>query len=837
MNDFKFALRQLARSPGFTFIAILTLALGIGANSAIVTLIDTLAFRSIKAHRPEELASLFQHDVANPKNFDFFSYADYMDLRQDRTVFRDLAAYNMASVGVRDGDLLRSVTALLVSPNYFATLGVNPILGRVFLEEEERLGASSVVLTHAYWQKIGGAPDIVGKPLRTAMGDLTVVGVMPEGFTGSDPSSCAFFVPVGAAQILWAQPGKSVRTLEDRGERSFMLFGRLTAGINLQKADKGLELLSQKFPIANPKDAKARRLVATDLQRFVFSNRPSNFAKRVAPLATLALVLSVVVLAVACLNIANMLLARGAARRKEVAVRLAIGASRWRVLRQLLAEGFLLAAIGAVAGLVLSTWCTTALANILNSSVGFDLFKIDLLPSGRILFALLALCGLATLFFALGPAWRLASLDVNSDLKQHGAAEAMDRTGRFNLKTLLVGGQLALSLALLAAASLFTRSAIEAMRADPGFAMNPLLIARIDTGLLSYPEGRAREIFDQAEERLAALPGIEAVSSAMFVPFGQESSTRDVQLGGAPRPSEGAKSVAEGRPLHARVNVAGADYFRTLGLPLLRGREFNRLETTSKTAPPVAIITRGLAEELFPGQDPIGRTIQFPAHNEQSQPQLMEVVGVAPMIVWELFEKDYREMVITPRGRDFQSSMRLHIRVLPNTDPASMSDLVRKTLREIDPQMPLTEIQTLMHMHTESASVKITRIGAMLFGSFGGIALLLSFIGVYGLKAYSVARRAREIGIRMALGATGRDVVKMIITEGSMVTLGGLLIGAVLAAVVGKMAGKYLYGISGLDPVTFTLIPATLALVALVACWLPARRATKVNPIQALRCE
>lgn len=834
MNDIKFAIRQLLRSPGFTVVAVLTLALGIGANAAIVTMIQALVFKDIVAHNPKELAGIFQHQKADPGDFNFFSFADFVDLRADKSVWTDLAAFNMTQVGVREAGLIRNVSAMVVSPNYFSVIGIPPLLGRAFVADEEIKAANTVLLTHAYWQRIGGAPDIVGSVLRLAQGDFTVVGVMPEGFTGTDLDSPSLFFPSGSTHILWSRVGEPPpKVLTDRSERSFMLFARLQKNFDLEKANAGLKMVSERFRVADPKEPKGRELVATKLARFAFSNRPSRFAQKIAPLAAMALALSVSVLAVACLNLANMLLACGAARRKEIAVRLAIGASRARILRQLLCEGFILALLGSACGLLLALWSTSALAASLTASFGSSAPRFDLTPDGPTFAVLLALCSVATLFFALGPAWKLASLNVNDDLKQHGSADPRGRWGRFNIKSLLVVGQLALSLALLVGAALFTRSAVAAINVDPGFGFGGNFIVRLDAGLAKYLDSQARNFFNAAEEQIAALPGVESVSTAMFVPFGQESWSRGVQIGGAPKPSDSARNFAEGKTALARYNIVGADYFKTLGVPLLRGRDFTRAESTAKPPFPIAIISQDLAETIWPGEDPIGRTIQF--SNGETNP--MQIVGVAPKIMGDLFEKENSGAILVPRGQDFRSSLRLHVRVMPNADPDSIMSLVRKKLFEIDPNAPIVEFAMLKTLHKDGMSVRIVKIGAMLFGAFGLIAMLLSFLGVYGLKAYSVARRTREIGIRMALGATARDVVRMILDEGARTSAAGLVLGLALAVAVGNAAGKFLYNVNGLDPLTFAGVSIGLASVSLFACWLPARRAARVNPMAALRSE
>jgi putative ABC transport system permease protein len=467
-----------------------------------------------------------------------------------------------------------------------------------------------------------------------------------------------------------------------------------------------------------------------------------------------------------------------------------------------------------------------------------DFPKFDLAPDSKVLIALLLVSGLATLFFALGPAWSLARLDVNPDLKRHpGDGAGEHRSGRLGARELLAVGQMAFALALLVAAALFSRSAINVAGANPGFEFGSNFYLSLDPTLAGYSGPRARQLIHAATERLSSLPGVESVSSATSIPFGDNNDVRGVQLGGAPPPSNASATLAEGKELYGIYNVIGADYFRTLGIPLQRGREFERREAEAEHAPPVAIISQNLAEQLWPGQDPLGRSIQFPGPGRGVSATVMTVVGIVPAIQWRLFDKRPASEIYVPLGQDFQASLKLHVRVAAGVDPANLMTAAREELRGLDPGIPLTEVKTLAVFHRDSPTVRVVRMGSMLFGAFGGLALLLSLLGIYGLKAYTVARRTREIGIRMALGAKPRDVVVMILRESVWLTGLGLGLGLLLALAVGKVAGGFLYQVPEVDPIIFSVVPVVLLGTALVACIIPARRAAKVDPMIALRHE
>jgi predicted permease len=545
-----------------------------------------------------------------------------------------------------------------------------------------------------------------------------------------------------------------------------------------------------------------------------------------------------------------MLLARGATRRKEFAVRQALGARGGRLVRQLLTEGFLLAALGAVVGVVLAAlatdWLITSMVQLLPFSFDFDPW-----PDARVLGATLGFSLLATLFFALGPALKTVRLDVNTELKE-GAGEAVHSSRHKLLATrnLLVIGQVALSLCLLVAAGLTGRGALYAIRIDPGFDLDRGLYLQMDGSLAGYDETEVRQLYRRVMERVGSLPGVEAVSMALAPPFGDLVWGQRVQPGGAPfPPPPDAATPAQGKAIPANYNVIGPDYFRALGVTLQQGREFRSTEFTDVGAPRVAIINSTLAEKLWSGEAALGRTIQLAGGSEADDPgtggfaplearpnQTFEVVGVVPPFKAELLRRGDHPMVFVPYGQHYFAEMYLHVRALPGVNVDALIREARAEARRLDPALPLLTAKSLrFHLET-SGGAWLLRIGALSFATFGGVALLLSLIGVYGVNAYMVARRTREIGVRMALGANRRAVLGLFLREGVILTSAGLALGLVLAGLVARLMRGILFEVSPLDPFVFGLASALLAGAALIACWLPAHRATKVDPMVALRC-
>jgi predicted permease len=837
MNYFTSAVRQWGKSPGFTGIASVVLALGIGANATIFSIINSILLKPVQVVHPEQLVGLYQHDRDNPNAFNQFSFADFLDLRAAKDVaFTDLFAFRFTSIGLQS-DHTERIPACFVSANYFSALGVQPFLGRVFQPEEETSGAPVIVITHAFWTKLGADSKIIGRTIKLTRGEATVIGVMPHGFTGAQILGPDMFFPVGMAPVLTPNPGQATsRILTDRGDGSFMLMGRLKGGLTLANVSAGLSALNQQFAIPDPARPKPRTLICTTPSRFNFSAQPSQSSQSLAPIAGFALGLSLLVLLIACLNLANMMFARGGARKKEVAIRLALGAGQCRILSQLLTEGLLLALLGGAAGLLVSVWANDALAALVYSGAGMpqDFPKFDLSPDWRVLMILLLLVGFATMVFSLVPAWKLARLDLNTDLKgQTGDGSDSSSKIRLSGRELLAVIQMAFALVLLVAATLFTRSAVNVAAATPGFAFGSNFYLSIDGTLAGYSGARIREFTRAALERLSAMPGVESVSAASSIPFGNSWNIRGVEMGGVARHSNGTTTTREPLKVDAIYNIVGADYFHTLGLPLQRGREFDRLEAHGTDVPRVAIISQSIAHRLWPDQDPLGSSIQF----EDSESAVMTIVGVVPDLLWQVFDNRARPQIYVPLGQDFPATLNLHVRLAPGADAANLMKAAQGDLRRLDPEIPITEVKSLAGLHRDGPSVRVAHLGSVLFGAFGCLALLLSLLGIYALKAFSVARRTKEIGIRMALGANRRDVVTMILRESTWLGILGLSLGLVLAFAVGKFAGSFLYNVATTDPLTFSLIPLLLLLTSLLACFVPARRAATLDPIKALRYE
>ncbi len=829
-QDLRFGARQLRKNPGFAAVAVITLAFGIGANTVIFTLINAVLFKPVMARRADQLASLYQQDRSGA--WRHFSYPDFVDLRANKDVFADLAVVDHALIGVRDGGLNEMIPACFVSANYFSLLGVPPALGRGFLPEEETSFAPVAVLTHAFWQRLGGDPAIIGRTLKLTRGFATVVGVMPRGFTGDRLGAPALFLSLGEEEALNYQPGQpQPHILSDRALRQFTIVGRLKDGLNLKAVGGALSVLNARFPEADPNEARERTLVCTPPNRHDYHERPEGEERqgRMIPFAVLAQSLTLLVLFIACLNLANMMLARGASRHKEIAVRLSVGAGRSRILRQLLTEGLLLAGLGGGAGVVVLAWGAGLLGTIVAERMGMELPMRNSLIDWRLFAALSGFSLLATLLVALGPALRLSRLDFNADLKRAPDADAMGRgKDLLRLKNLFAMGQMALVMTMLIAAALFARSARNAVGANPGFDFGSNFFIRLDERGTGDAEPQALELIRAAGERIAMLPGVASVSPAQLIPFGPARATRRV-CPGVTLPAQ------DDREVPATYNVVGMNYFQTLGVTLLRGREFNRAEVETTNAPPSVIINQKLAAQSWPGQDPIGQTLQVssgPAWRSAT------VVGVGANVDWNLFDLQQPAEYYEPPAGHFAAALwNLHVRVAPGASTDRLMAACREALSPFDARIPVPQIRTLTAMQRTSPQVLLMELGGGLFGVFGMVAIFLSFLGVYGLKAYEVTRRTREIGIRMALGATAGEVLGMILRESARLALWGIGLGFLLSLAVGRLAGRFLYQIHPFDPLTYGVIPVLLLAVSLFACWLPARRAARTDPMTALRTE
>jgi predicted permease len=544
-----------------------------------------------------------------------------------------------------------------------------------------------------------------------------------------------------------------------------------------------------------------------------------------------------IVLLIACLNLANMMLARATSRRKEFAIRLALGGGRRRLVRQLLTEGLMLSLVGGVVGLLLSYWSIQLLVSTLEAILPFGVVSIAG-PDVRVLAATLVFCLLSVLVFGFGPAWKCSRPDVVPDLKESVGGDVLLAGKRrwFAARNLLVVGQLALSLALLAAGGLFLRGALEAAGVDPGFRMDRSLLVELDAGLIGYGESQALRVYSDLVERLQSLPGVEHAGIAVTVPFGNVRLGERVRLAGestvnASDPDDGSVS--------AGFNAVGADYFRALDVPLMRGRFFTPAETESADAPPVAIINDELARRLFPDDDPLGQNIRYGDVDTEKGQRIFAIVGIVPTVQHSLIPARAEPYIYVPFGQDYRSNVNIHLSVSPGAEEAEAALLqpVRKQIRAADERMPILTARTFQDHFDNNGELWLVRTGARVFSLFGALALFLAAAGVYGVRAYMVAQRTREIGIRMALGATRRDAVRLVLRDGFSLTLWGLGIGLALALMAGQLLSGMLYRVSATDPAVFLGAPLVLALVSVLACYVPARRAATVNTMVALRYE
>jgi predicted permease len=822
MNSFTHGVRVLAKKPGFTAAAVLVLALGIGANTAIFSLVNAFLLKPVQIHKAEELVGLYSRDTAKPDNYRAFSYPNFADLRGQGGVFASLAAHNLAMVGLTEGDSTRRLFADLVSSNYFDTVGVRLFRGRVFTAEEERPGSAVpvVIVSYPFWKRHGADAAMLGRQLRINGRWFTVVGITPEGFTGTTALiSAELYAPLGVYEALINDFDNHNRALAARDNHCLMALARLRPRTTLAAADAQLTGVSAAMQKAWPVENKDQTLLVRPLSRLSVSTAPSSDSGLAVP-AILLLCMAAVVLLIASLNVANMMLARGAARRKEIAIRLALGGGRRDIIRQLLAESLMLALMGGAAGLFIAWWSTGALVSSMSRLAPLDLVY-SATPDPRVLAATFGFCLLSTLLFGFMPAWNLSRPDLVTDLKDGERARSGGK-GLFSRGNLLVMSQICLSLTLLTAAGLFTRSALRAADVAPGFRIANSIVIELDPSLAGYNQTRGRETYQALLARLKVLPGVESASIAATVPFGITSNGRGIRRADT--------DPADQRSLiYCQSNIVDENYFRTMGIGLLRGRSFLPEEAAGRSS---VVIDRLAASRLRPDGDVLGTRILL--NEGEGKPREVEVVGIVANVREHVMGKGDDPHVYLPFGQEYQSDMHIHLKV---NSEAGMVESVRREIRAFDAAIPVLSLKT-MRQHLEgSADLWIMRTGATLFSIFGGVALLLAAIGLYGIRSYTVARRTREIGIRMALGATAGDTLRLVVREGAALTAIGATVGLALSFLVGKVLSGMLYEVSGSDPVVFLAAPAVLCAVSLAACYVPARRAARLDPMIALRWE
>src|SRR6266513_4028444 len=612
IRDLKFAFRQLFKAPAFTIAAVTVLALGIGVNTAVFTLVNRLFFAPPAYAKPHEMVQLFSQDKKDPKKFRGFSYPTYLDIREQNTLFSDVMGFNLALIGLgQKGDTRRAFSAIVTS-NYFSVLGAPLARGRAFLPEEETLGHNTpvAIVSYGYWQKHDLDPNVLGSQLLINGRSFTIVGIAPKGFVGTmQILSPEVWLPMSVYdQVANDFESGDKTTIEDRKGTQLRIMGRLKSGMTATTAKPALEGLAANLEKAYPVEQKNQTFLAARVSRNSISNNPAA-ESGVKVIAPLLLGMAVVVLLVACLNLANMLLARSTARRKEIAIRLALGGSRWRIVRQLLTEGFALALLGGVGGLILGLWSSDLLVGSMRKLMPLDIVWLSG-AKPAILIATFGFCVLGTIMFALGPALKISRNALVTDLKEHAGEDVVRRRWKFLPRNPLVVVQIAFSLALLTAAVLFVRGAAKAASIDTGLKPGSSYLLEVDASLAGYEPKRAQELYQNLNERLAALPGVEHTSISSTVPFGMLSSDKNVQRAGInPGPDARPANAAEGLAFNGNWNGVGADYFSTVGLPVLRGRTFSDTEATEPGGVKVAIVDDVLAKKLWPDADALGQRI------------------------------------------------------------------------------------------------------------------------------------------------------------------------------------------------------------------------------------
>ncbi len=819
-----YALRKLTKSPGFTFLAVLTLALGIGLNSAVFSVVNAILFRPLPVAAPEELVNVYTEEQAGFITHAPMAFPDYVDFAEGSRSLAGLAAYTSSGLVLEHGEQSEGILAELVSGNYFDLLGVPAAAGRTFAEAEDRPGDPRfvAVLSHGAWQRRFGADEgAVGRELRLNGRPFTVIGVADESFSGMMRGIAPeVWIPIRTSSAIHAgsisnsgTPTEGLDRIDDRGRRWHFVVGRLAEGATVEQAAAEVATigarLRQEYPDSN--DKRSFAVLATDEVRFF-----PGFDRVISAGSFVVLGVVALVLLIACANLANMLLARAVARRKEMATRLALGASRGAVVRQLLAESLTLALAGGGVGLLLAVASNAAIDRV-SLPLPVDL-HLGLALDLRVVLFTLGLATVAAVAFGLAPAFEATRTDLVSALTDETRGSSAGR-GKRRLRDALVVGQVALSLVLLICAGLAVRSMGNAHRIDPGFDPQGLVVARVSPESQGYTEPQSQEFFRRLGERLSARPEVRSVGFTGHLPL-----TFNISMIGAA--AEGRDTVPpEEWPIVDTASV-GPDYLETMGIEVLRGRSFSEWDDAGSAR--VAVINETAAARLWPGDDAVGRRLRIEDYDDY-----LEVVGVARDGKYRTLGEEPRPFLYQAVAQDWKSSQVAVVRI--DGDRPQALAAIRGEIRGLDADLAVGQLATIEDA-TASALV-LPRLGAALFGLFGVIGLVLAMTGIYGVVSYLVSQRTHEIGIRMAMGARRLDILRLVVGQGLGLTVAGVALGLAAAFAVTRVLSVMLYGISATDAVTFVAVPLVLTLVALLATVIPARRASRLDPLAALHYE
>jgi predicted permease len=811
VQDLRYALRQLRNKPGFALTTVLTLALGIGANVAIFSAINGFILRPLPVPHPDQLVVLVGQQQGAPLGVYFLSFSEFVDLRKQANTFSSLFAYENTLGGMSADNKADHFVGSYVSGNYFSGLGVKPAMGRLFLpgEGEHSGSEAEIVLGYSYWQKrFGGSSDVIGKQVLVDGKPATIIGVTPREFHGS-----AFALDINAYLPMSMSGMQDPSMWTSRDDRQWVVMGRLNPGVSISQARSAVSLIAGRLATAYPASEKGITIQVISERLSHPVPLPNNLA---AVIAALFLALAVVVLVLACVNVANILLVRGTAREGEMAIRTAMGASRARLIAQVFMESIFLAVLGGVAGVGLGALATHSIADIRVAS--FIPLSLDFGLDWRVLsyaFAAALFTGLAV---GIWPALRVARSNVNRALRE-GGRSGSPGAARHRVRGILVTAQMSGSLVLLIVAGLFLRSLEAVQHMYLGFEPDHLLNVILDPHEIGYDQARTTAFYKELKDRVRALPGVQSVSLAYSVPMGNYSWADPVEV-------EGHPSAPGQQPPIVMDNFVDPDYFSTMKIPLLRGRGFTNFD--NETSPHVAVINQTMAQQLWPNGDAIGKRFQ-------TRGSTWQVVGVAEKGKYALVGEDDRPFFYLPLEQSFFSMRTLQIRTV--IVPQALIAPVQQVIKRLDPSLPLYSLVTMNDSLSGANGFMIFRVGALLASAIGGLGLIMAAIGVYGVVAFAVSLRTREIGIRMALGATRRQVLKLALRQGLWAVLAGAGAGLLLAVMISRGIANLLVGVSATDSLTYLGATLFLIAVALFACFIPARRAAKVDPMVALRYE
>jgi putative ABC transport system permease protein len=814
-QDLRYGARMLLKNYGFTLAAALCLGLGIGVNTAIFSVVHALLLRSFPVPQSDQLVVITQ----GKRNFPI-TYRNFVRIRNNNGVLSDLAAFEYVRFSFGNRDQSQFISGELVSGNYFDALKLKPTLGRTFLPEEDRIPDAHpvVVLSYRFWQsRLSGAPDVIGRTIILNRHRFTVIGVAPQGFKGMvTPYLTSVWIPL----MMSARVKHEIKRADDLRDfepdsadelRSFgwvSPIGRLKPGVSLSQAQAAIETFSPRSDEPD-EDSRFRLILPKGINDIV---NTGGMRRQVTKAATLMGVIAGIVLLIACSNLANLLLARASVRRKEIAIRMALGASRVRLIRLLMTESALLALAGGGIGLLVASLFNRLCIAFIPRMATFD---PDLRLDAPVLGFTLLLSLVTSVLFGLAPALRVSKLSFAPALKDEIGIGAL-HTKTINLRNALIIGQVAISLPLLICAGLFIRSLQKEQAIDLGFKTENRLVLWLSLKVVGYDQTNGVKFVQQLLDRVRAVPGVQSASIAQRY---SDFSGHDCYSQDSARPSVGIPVF------DCSNNEVGSQFFHTMGISVVRGREFTAQD--GERGNKVVVINESLARRYWPGEDPLGKQLRI---GESSNP-LSEIVGIVKDSVdFGSMREEPPPMLYAP----FQDTESMNLIIHTSIDPNGMIQPLRREISLLDENLPM-KIATMNELISSSQWEQ--RLGVTLLSILGGLGLLLTAVGIYGVTAYIVAQRTREFGVRMALGARGRDVMKLVIREGMWLVLIGVVIGMAASLAVSRLLKSFLFGLSAADPMTFGIIPLLLAAVALLACYVPARRATKVDPMIALRAE